>query len=350
MIIISKTFSIALRGLSCLAVGLFLAAGVWADTVEMTNGLKMEGKVQLETEDFIILLVYDETGRIRIPRSQIKGIEYDFDSKAEGLAEDDFKGHYDLGVWAFEKGMYKEAIAQFEKVKGKEGAGKDLLKLLGQSYDKRKQIDKAYENFKEYLKFNQQDTALKARADEIAKELGIGDAPVKTQAKDKPKIKDGLEAQFKWKSESPATGWKDANPCSVMRTADQDTGNKMIVIQTPGGKNEKVALSGVGANPLNLSNSNEILFKAYHDGSRPIDVAVAFTNKNGEFFESKPIRVPGSAWTKQSISLTGKNYKSKQTNWQYKTELGGKGHINSVYIMINTRKKFTMYIDHIFFK
>ena len=40
------------------------------DTVEMKNGLKIEGKVHLETPIFIILLVYNESGRIRSRRWQ----------------------------------------------------------------------------------------------------------------------------------------------------------------------------------------------------------------------------------------------------------------------------------------
>lgn len=318
---------------------------VGADTVQMKNGLKIEGKVHLETPTFIILLVYNDSGRIRIPRSQIASIEYDFESKALALEEDDYKGQYELGVWAFSKGMYDEAIQQFEMVKGKEGAGADLLKLLGQAYDKKGQLDKAYECYKDYLKFHPKDAELKKRADEIYKELGLGEDTTE-KPKPKPKVVDGLESLFTWKPEK----WAGTNPCTVSPTADKDTGNKMFVLQVKDGNGEKSAFSGVGKDPLDLSEVKEMIFKAYHNGKRRVYIAVAFTNKQGEYFESRQKTVAPNTWAKLKIELDGKSFKSQKSGWKHSVPIGGKGHINRVVFLIYQPQPLTMYVDHVFFR
>jgi tetratricopeptide (TPR) repeat protein len=151
----------------------------WADTVEMkpeskdpdAPGLKLEGKVDKEFDDAIIFLVYNESGRVRIPRNKIKSIEYDVDTQLEKIAEDDFAGRYKVGAWAVQKGKFPEAIKLFESCIGKEGVGQDMLKLLGYCYEQRQMLDKALTSYSDYLKANPTDTEIAEKVAKLTKEV-----------------------------------------------------------------------------------------------------------------------------------------------------------------------------------
>lgn len=326
--------------LTCLLHGTLLA-----DTVEMKNGLMLEGKVHLETPEFIVLLVYHEAGRVRIPRHLIKSIDYDFATKAAALTEDDYKGHYELGVWAMGKGKYTDAIQEFEKVKGHQGAGADLYKLLGQACDKIGLLDKAYESYKEHLRLHPEDAEVQKRVDELAKKLNLGaEAPA-----NKPQLWEGLEVDFRWNAEK----WDNANPCTVQTTADKDTGNRMLVMQAQPGNKDKVALGGTGA-AMNLSESKQIIFKVFHNGVAAVDLAVAFKNQANEFFETKMEKVPPNTWTNVIVPIAGGVFKSTRNQFgPYTDTLGGKEDIRQIYFLLYgpcAQRGLTLYVDHIGFR
>src|ERR1043165_1114223 len=97
------------RRLTLLACAALAGIGlsVRADTVWLLeNGRFLEGKVLRETDDYIVLLVHNEEGQIRIPKDKIRKIEYDIKSQLANLAEDDYAGRYRVGVWAEGKGMF----------------------------------------------------------------------------------------------------------------------------------------------------------------------------------------------------------------------------------------------------
>ena len=310
----------------------------------MNNGLKLEGKIHLETPEFIVLLIHNEAGRVRIPRKEIKSIDYDFASKAATLKDDDYKGHYDLGVWAMGKGKYAEALQEFERVKGQAGAGPDLYKLLGQAYEKRSQFDQAYEHFKEYQRLNPGDAEVKKRVEELAKQLGVG-----AVAAPKPQVKDGLEADYQWTPEK----WNNSNACTVQATADKDSGNRMLVLQSQGGNKDKVAFGGTGQ-PLDLTESKEIIFKIYHNGVAPAQLAIAFKNQAGDFFETDLKRAAPNTWVNLVVPIAGKAFKSTRNQFSsYADTLEGKEKIRQLYVLIYgpcAQRELTLYMDHVFFR
>ncbi|MCW8130616.1 MAG: hypothetical protein KIS92_09725 [Planctomycetota bacterium] len=314
-----------------------------ADTVYMKNGLYIDGKIHVENNEYIILLVYNDSGRVKILRSMIERIEYDFTSKAATIQDDDVKGQHDLGVWAMTKGMYAEAVAQFEKVKGKEGAPDSTLKDLAGAYEHRQQLDKAYENYKEYLLGHADDADVKAKVDDLGKKLGITNGPENTP---KPAVRDGHEVEFRWSAEK----WANANDCDVNITQDKDTGNKMLVIQAKAGKQDKIAFGGTGK-PLDLSGTKEILFKIYHTAPENARLAIALINEKNEFFESKQVGIPPKAWSTQSIKIDGKDFKCAKDGWAaYGHEVDGRDHIKKIIFMIYSQRDFVMYVDSIFFR
>ncbi|MCZ7646898.1 MAG: hypothetical protein M5U26_16685 [Planctomycetota bacterium] len=346
-----------MRGLQLALLAALVSCLAHADTVKLKNGLEFSNcKIYRETPEFIVILVYNEAGKVQIPREMIEKIDYDLASRLEALQEDDWKAQYELGVWAFEKGMYPDAIAQFEKVKGKEGAGADLFKLLGKAYDRRTQSDKAYESFKEHLRMNPGDEETRKRADELAKELGLDQNPAPNPADPNPnpqapkeplKPDLGLEATYKWKPEK----WDNSNACNVTVQTDNDTGNKLLAVQSVEGNKDKFAFSGSGKNPLDLSASKELIFKAYHNNNRPLRVAMAFINKKGEFFETKQERVAPNTWVNLTFPIDGAVFKSSRNNFNgYTDTLDGKDNVARILFLVYEQSAFTLYVDYIFFR
>jgi len=320
---------------------------VQADTIVLKNtGLKLEGKVERETEDFVIFLVHEEKGAIRISRSKIKSIEYDVRTQLEKLSNDDNAGHMKVAQWAMDKGMFPEAIQILEELAGAEGVGPERLKMLGQAYESRQQLDKALQNYSDYMKSNPDDAAIK---DKVAKlTLQVNPNAVQPGVTDvaptKPKIVDGLEGDGQWIAEN----W--GHPGKAQFTTEPATGNKMVVAVCEGGDKDKFAISRVGQ-PLNLTDSKEILFKVYHNSPTPINMAVAFQNSQGEFHETKQFRISGNSWESKTQKVDGKVFKANRNNFEeFNQELDGKERITKILFLIYGQRPFNIHIDSVFFK
>jgi tetratricopeptide (TPR) repeat protein len=327
------------------------APGLLADTVEMKpegddpnkEGLKLEGKVQKEYEEYIVFLVDNEKGKIRIYKNKIKNIEYDINTMTEKLKPDDYAGRYKVGVWAMDKAMYAEAIEIFEKLKGQEGPGPDMLKLLASAYENRTQLDKALENYSDYAKLHPDDTAVAAKVAELSKIVNP-EPTTPGGEKNKPKVVDGLEGDGTWVAEN----W--GNVAKVQFSVDPVTGNKTVAVQSEGGDKDKIAVSRTGQ-PLDLSESHEMIIRINHNSAAPIAMAFAFINAQGEFHETKQMRVPPGSWTNLSIRVDGKTFKANRNNFKdYDLEIEGKGNIKRIAFLIYSQKPILLYMDAIFFK
>ncbi len=327
---------------AALVAGLALSFPVRADTVFMKGTkLRIEGKVLRETDDYIVLLVYNDKGQIRIPKSSIERIEYDIKTQLANLKDDDNAGRYKVGEWAMNKGMFKEAIVLFEDLKGKDGVGPDMLKLLGQAYDKQQQSDKALLNFNDYLRLHPDDTETSDRAKELAKLVNPEEAAdPKQPAKN---LDSGLAGTGAWTDEK----WPDAIPCTCQMTTDKD-GKKIIVVQTTGGAKDKSAFTRTGN--LNLTDNKEMVFRISQNGSTPVNIAVAYINAKNEFMESKQLKVPANSWSTLSLKLEDKQFKSAANGWKYSDALDGKENVQRISFLIYERRPITLWIDGIFFK
>ncbi|MFH0939163.1 MAG: hypothetical protein V1899_07780 [Planctomycetota bacterium] len=333
---------------------LLMSALARADTVYLTDTDRyLEGKVLRETDEFIILLVHNETGQIRIPRNKIKRIDYDIKTQLENLADDDIEGRYKVGVWAMGKGMFAEAIDLFESLKGKEGVGLEMLKLLAQAYEKRQPLDKyvracdqpqpldkALANYSDYLKVHPDDAVVAERIQALTKIVkpANGDGPTT------PKNIEGLEGDGIWNAER----WPDANPATAQQTAEPASGNKIISVQGEGGDKPKTAFSRAGA-LLNLTDSKEMTLRVFLNAPSPVSLAVAFTNAAGEFFESKQIKIAQNSWNKIAFNVEAKDFKAAKNNWQHSLPLEGKERISRIFFLVYGQRPFTLYVDSLFF-
>jgi tetratricopeptide (TPR) repeat protein len=269
---------------------------------------------------------------------------YDFPTKAASLKPDDYKGHYDLGVWAFQRGMYPEAIQELEKAKGQEGPA--YYKMLGQAYDRTGDFQKALQNYKEYLRDHLEDKEIAQRADELNKSLAPATAATAVAAQPKSQVAEGLESSFKWFAEK----WDNANPCTASVSADPNNGNRTITVQIQAGTKDKAAFSGIGPNALNLNDCKEMLCKIYHTAPGEVRLASAFINSQGEFFESREQKIAPNQWVTYVVPLTGKTFKSAKTDWNFRSELEGKQNISRVLFLVYGQRAADMYVDSIFFR
>jgi tetratricopeptide (TPR) repeat protein len=284
------------------------------------------------------VLLKGDKGQIKIYRNKIKSIEYDIKTQLDKLADDDYAGRYKVGIWAMEKGKFADAADLFETLKGKEGVGPDLLKQLGQAYEQRKQLDKALENYTDYMKANPEDQQIAARVVELNKEVNPGgvEGPGK-------QITEGIEATGNWVGEQ----W--AYPCKAQIYTETRTGvNKMVLVQSPGGDKDKTAFTRHG--DLNLSDRTEMQFKLILSCPTPVNVAVAFVNSKNEFLESKQFRVNPNSWVPISVKLDAQDFKAERTGWTHKLTLEGKERISKVHILVYGQRPFTLYADGIYFK
>jgi tetratricopeptide (TPR) repeat protein len=332
-----------MRRLAPVLAVLLAAPIVYADTVYLKDtNLKLEGKVHRETEDFIILLVHNEAGQIRIPRSKILKIEYDIKTQLEKLAEDDYAGRYKVALWALEKGMFADAIKLLEELKGKEGVAADLLKVLAQTYERREQKDKALQNYSDYLKLHPEDAVVAEKVKELTKEVNPNGADGPTTTK----VVEGLEATGAWVGER----WpEDANPCALQTTTDPNAGDKTVCAQGAGGNKQKTAFSRTG-DPLNLADSQEMVFKIMLNSPVPLSLAIAFSNADGKFYETRPKQITANAWNKVTFDLSSKDFKAEKSGWKHELPLDGRERVSRIYFLVyNSQRPFTLYVDSVFF-
>jgi tetratricopeptide (TPR) repeat protein len=326
------------------------------DYIETVLGDLIYGKIHKELPDYVVMLMRDDKARVRVPREKIKTINFSMGTRLAALQPDDYAGQYKVGLWAMEKNMYPEAINLFETLKkakadNKEGAeniDEDMLKQLGRAYEARGQLDKALANYEEYAQGHKEDAEVAAvikKLEAVVKPQDTAADPAVTAAA-KPKHVDGLEADGNWQAEK----WDNANPSTIQFTTDKE-GNKMIVVQSEGGGKDKMAFSRYGQPPLNLTDSTDMIFKAFNDGEKPITIACAFVNAEGDFHESHGQRIMPKQWMKLDFKIEGKVFKSTRNDFkEYNQELKGREHITRITLMIYDQRPVRLFIDSVFFK
>jgi hypothetical protein len=334
------------------AVALFCAP-LRADTVEMKEtGLKLEGKVERETEEYIVLRVHNDSGAVRIPKTKIKAIEYDIKTQLENVGAEDGPGRFRVGKWALEKGLTKDAIAIFEALNGAEGVPPERFKLLGQAHELRQDPDNALKAYSDFLKAVPGDAEVQARVAALQEAQKTATAAANTgntgntETPGKKQFHNGLEATGTWITEN----W--GHPGKTQVVADKaNPENKVVTSVCEGGDKDKYAVTRFDVAALNLTDSKEILFKMFHDSPTPLLVAVAFQNNAGEFHETRQFRVPGNTWDAKTMKIEGKVFKANRNNFQeFNLELQGKEAITKLMFLVYGQRKFNLFIDDVYFK
>ena len=322
-------------------LGCVLPFAVQADTIYMKDtNLRIEGKILRETSDYVLMMVFEDHGQIRIPKDKIRKIEYDIKTQLANLKDDDYAGHYKVALWAMDKGLYNDVISILTLLDGKEGVGPDFSKVFGQSYDKTQQLDKALARYNDYIKLHPDDAEITARIAELTKLVNPESASGPQPAKN---LDSGLAGSGTWQDEK----WPDAIPCTCQMTTDKD-GKNNITVQSAGGAKDKAAFTRTGN--LNLKESKEMVFRICQNSATPINIAIAMIDSKNEFMESKQFRVPGNTWSTLSLKLDEKSFKSAANQWKHVDALDNRDNVQRIVFLVYERRPVTLWIDGIFFK
>jgi hypothetical protein len=313
------------------------------DLVVLKSDLAIEGRVIDESDTSVRVEV--EYGVLTIPRVAIERIEFNLLGRVNELPEDDHVGRYRLAMRAVEMGMSSQAKGVLEGLVGKEGVPPEIFKTLAELYELEGELEKALEFWKKYSMARPDEEEAKARIAEIEKELGGGAGGNEGAGGGEAGgggnaggVPEGLEAGGGWS----VINW--GNPATA-REQSLD-GNSTLMVQVPGGGKLDKAAIGKGLR-LDLSGKSKLRFHAFNGEKQRAQVAVAIITA-ADFFESRPKHIkPG--WNMDvAIDLQTRDWKSKATNWTFKTGIEGLDSVRQIIFLIYTGKqKATLYFDFI---
>lgn len=340
---------------------LLLAVGARADTVFFKSKTSLECKVVGDMPEGL-LVILDARGKssLVLDRSTILRIEYDFASRLKALRKQerengkrDYRAHYELGLWAEERGLYDQklndrALNQYLAVVGKPGVPDEAYLHLGRMYEKSKEpnLGEALRAYQTYLQAHPESAEAAAAVARLTKRL----AQNPEAANPKPAAPSGKEGM-----ETRTWFWDRWSNKGTVRNV-LDTGNKSNVVlelsYTGGGK-DKASFKLTGKNRRNdLSQKKAIVMDVFNPGQRPLQIGIAVVTGNHEWFESTTKTVPPGKWTLGvRFDLTRKQWKSKATNWVHRTQPANLNNTRRIHILLhNGRENGKIYLDNFGFE
>ena len=126
-----------------------LICSIYPDVVYFHGETSLECDVVKVTTDSVTVKV--AKGVFTFPKDRVKKIEYNYEKKKGMIGKDDYKGHYELGVWCMNCDQADNALKQFLYVEGKPNVPDEVFLHIAQIYLKKDNKDKAVEYYKKYL-------------------------------------------------------------------------------------------------------------------------------------------------------------------------------------------------------
>lgn len=357
---LSKALCLRLGVFAMPALAVLLCGRSYADTVVMTNGLKLEDCTVLkELPDYLVVTMERDgaVGSVKIPKWKIRAIEYDIAAAMAKLAPEDYRGHFELGRRALSKNLYKEAIELFDYAlvsvrEGKadgEGVIPDAYRLLGLAWEFAGDPAKALAAYEDYARSVPGDAAVRKKIEELAAVVKKEDVKPGPAAPAKPATTEGYEA----------SGWSFrpwGYPATVVIQTEAATGNKILTVQgrpaDPAKPADKTAFGRILAPPLDLTKTPRLTFKAYNGDKRNLHLAVFFINAAGEQYESRQLTIrPG--WNDYEVRLDEKSFKSNKNQWQsYDLAFDGRQAVRELVLLIyhGANQQPLLSVDSIFFR
>ncbi len=334
-------------------------ACVHADTVIFKHGTRLECKVDgLTPEGWKVLLGNEDKASIVLDPKTIETVLYDYDSRLDAIEElETVSGqplhlkHYELGVWCeenavYDRNMYDRALNQYLRTRGKEGIPDEVYLRLARMYEMCREPDlaQALAAYREYLKRDPNSIEASAAIERLTPVVAKAAAATKTLPGPVDR-NEGLEVK-------PWTWERWSNKATV--SGVQESGNKTRVLQIDfkGGTKDKAAFSH--ALRQDLTKKKALLMDVYNPGKKPLRLAVAVVTGPGyEWYESRVDPAPPETW---SLGLRfdftrNTHWKSKKTNWVYRTKPADLNNVRSLTILIyNGHTTGKCFIDAIRFE
>ncbi len=335
------------------------------------KGMEIFGRILWVKDGKIRVVVNagDAEGPVTWSMDRVARIQYDFDGRRAELPAGDHLARYKFALWVLSLGRKDEALFDLEAVVGKPGVPAAARFLLAKLQEELGELRKALKNYEAYLLKNPRHGETRAaikrlkpkvaalpvetRPVVIKNDTPVGTAkpvkPVKPIKPTTPGVEEGLEIY--------PGGWRAVpwgNPAAVTKMKDDDTGNQFLAVQMSGkGRESKTAIElRVGRTKPAALKSAKLIFHVYNPHKKTLPISVAFSTvvkAKYSYFESRTSRFR-QGWHTMTVDLNGKDFKSRETEWAYRTAVKGKDNLKSIIILINTRRKATIYLDYIKFK
>ncbi|GEM_PF-2767971 len=330
-----------------------------ADTVYFQSGNELSCKVipPAEGDEYVRVLVGpEEQGSMLLRRESIERIEYDYDSRLAALADDDYPGHYELGLWCLERDLVDKALERLRHAHGHEGVPPESAFHIARAYEKQGPpgLLNARKYYEAYLEAAPQGDRAEAarqgleRVNERIRAQGLDPQP--TPAPSEPQ---GLETGD-W---SPP-GW--GYDAEVQRAQVQGREGQVVLkiaykhrdargrLPRPDQRKTPVQLSV----EEDLTGTPVLQFDVYNPekAALPLSVAVA-TGPSFEWFESEVFTVPPEQWrTDLRMDLSRKTWKSAAAGWQHTTAVQNLDRVrNLILILHNEDRTGEAYVDAVRF-
>ncbi len=332
-----------------MAAGLLLSVCARADTIIFKHGTRLECQVVETSEEGVVVIVGDNPdNRIVLNPATIDKIEYDFESRFKRLGAEDYRGHYELGLWCEEmvsadEEMALKALERFQYVLGKPDIPDEVYLHLGRMYEyiKPPNEEQALSAYKMYIQAHPESTeAIEA----VARLQEIVEAREPTVEKS---AAEGLETK-QWLHE----GW--SNPAKVRKLTDVKNNNN-VVLELAYEDNTKYKAAFKLLMKDNLSAYGRLVFDVYNDSEQTVPIAVAMVaGQDSLWYElTAPAGCKRKAWTQNvEIDLQKKNWKSFKMDKQLSNATAPdlKRVYSLLILVFNREKKGKVYIDSIRFE
>jgi hypothetical protein len=313
-----------------------------ADIVYFKGNTSIECDVIKVTKDNVTVKV--AKGLFTFSKERVKKIEYDYEKKRTMLGKEDYKGHYELGVWCLNCNQDDNALAQFLYVEGKPGVPDEVYLKLAEIYLRRDNPKKAVEYYQNYLAKHPDDELIVKKLENLTE--GETTSPKGEEPKSLKKADEGLEILTGWRIEK----WANPGIISHRKTVQRDVENKILKVVYKAKSSDKTAARLQYT--TDLTPKKICVMDVYNPDKRVISVAIAFvTNPGYNWYESKGIVLKQGWNLNVKFDLTGKDFKSKATNWMFNSKIKNRDNIVQFIVLIyNGTREGTLFFDNVKFK
>ncbi len=326
------------------------------------DGQRILGRVKeidkQEKKLWVVLNWGQNEGPMSVPLERVRRIDYDVPGRRAELPAGDVLARYRFALWLISVNLKDEAIVDLEAVAGKPGVPPEAWKLLAGLQEARGQLREALDSLRKCLAVLPDDAAAQASAKRLEEKVKSLPAEVQAEAPapapdqgvepanppepEKPKVAEGLEVRDGWRAQP----W--GNPAEVSLLKDEATGNQYLAVQLSGeGKESKTAL-GLRVNG-DISKRSKLVFNIYNSEKKPIPLSVAF-NTSSDFYETPFIWVKNGWNEGVVVDLNAGDFKCRATEWAHKSPIKGKEQVNNILLLLNDRRKATVYLDYVRFE
>jgi len=318
---------------------------ICADTVYFHGETSLECDVVKVTEQQVTVRV--AKGIFAFPRERVKHIEYNYEKKKNMLGKEDYRGHYELGVWCMDCDQEENALTQFLYVEGKPDVPDEVFLRIAQIYLKRDDKEKAIEYYRKYLATHPDDELIMKKMEDLIKGISTSTSDPEPKT-DFQKADEGLEILADWRVEK----WGNPGKLSLKKTIEKNVENKLLKIEYSAKNSDKTAVRLQFRGKTDLTGRKQCLMDVFNPEKRALSVAIAFVTAPGYVWYESKSKVLTPGWNLHvSYDMTENKFKAKETGWRFISPLKNRDNvIQFIILLYNGARKGTLYVDNVQFK